>query len=198
MKKQARYSRKQKGNVVSIIPIFFRYISYVVVLERLRTYYAYPPSASSPPSPTSPSANARPAPLSQRLRLLQAELSSLEAEISDPLNPLLANDKEEDAVDPGELIRGLVDVRGRLEKIRKGKEGRGRLVGAVLGDEPAKTETEEPPREEPKKEQVDSSGKSELQNIVEMDRRVGELEKLVGSSSAILDEVWLTLITISI
>lgn len=48
---------------------------------------------------------------------------------------------------------------------------------------------DEPSKEDSKKEKEDHSGKSELQNIVEMDRRVGELEKLVGSSSTTLDEV---------
>ncbi len=34
------------------------------------------------------------------------------------------------------IMRGLVDVRGRLEKVKKGKEGRGRLVGVLTdGDE---------------------------------------------------------------
>jgi hypothetical protein len=79
-----------------------------------------------------------------------------------------------------------------LDKIRKGKEGRGRLVGAVLGEDLAKTEAEEGSAS--KKEKEDHSGKSEIQNIVEMDRRVGELEKLVGSSSTTLDEVRSTFI----
>ncbi|KAF9467253.1 Dynamitin-domain-containing protein [Collybia nuda] len=156
--------------------------------ERLRTYYAYPPSPSSPSSPTGPSANARPVPLSQRLRALQAELAALEAEIADPLNPHLVKEKEDDKVDPGELIRGLVDVRGRLDKIRKGKEGRGKLVGVVLGEEPAKIDVDETSKSDPKKEKEDHNPKSDLQNIVDMDHRVGELEKLVGSSSTTLDE----------
>ncbi|KAJ7287720.1 Dynamitin-domain-containing protein [Mycena rebaudengoi] len=127
--------------------------------DRPRTHYAYPPSPTDPTSPVEPSTS-RPVPLSQRLRALQAEITSLETELSDPANPLLYKEREEDTVDPGELIRGLVDVRGRLDKIRKDKEGRGRL----------------------------EAGKPNVRSIVEMDRRVGELEKLVGSSTAALDE----------
>ncbi|KAF5385990.1 hypothetical protein D9615_002416 [Tricholomella constricta] len=158
--------------------------------DRTRTHYAYPPS----PTPSSPGepANARSLPLSHRLRSLQNELVALEAELADPSNPLLAKEREVDNVDPGELIRGLVDVRGRLDKIRKGKEGRARLVGAVLGENGEANSEDEDVDE--KKKSVDegqdgrAAGKLEVKTIVEMDRRVGELEKLVGSSSAALDE----------
>jgi nuclear migration protein JNM1 len=98
-------------------------------------------------------------------------------------------------VDPGELIRGLVDVRGRLEKISKGKEGRGRLVNVVLGNE--EVEHREDWRKidgvqkdgEGKKKDHDKGKIADVRSVVEMDRRVGELEKLVGSSSTALDEV---------
>ncbi|KAJ7078925.1 Dynamitin-domain-containing protein [Mycena belliarum] len=150
--------------------------------DRPRTHYAYPPSPTDPTSPVDPSTS-RPMPLSQRLRALQAEVVSLETELADPANPLLFKEREDDSVDPGELIRGLVDVRSRLDKIRKGKEGRGRLVGAILNQE------KEP---EIKRAAVaaspDEGGKPNVRNVVEMDRRVGELEKLVGSSTAALDE----------
>jgi nuclear migration protein JNM1 len=165
--------------------------------ERSRPHYAYPPS---PDSPTSPATH-RPVPLSHRLRALQSELAALETELADPSNPLLAKEREEDNVDPGELIRGLVDVRGRLEKISKGKEGRGRLVNVVLGNgeievqEDGKKWSDGVQKEEEggksgdgKKDQ--EKGKApDVRSVVEMDRRVGELEKLVGSSSTTLDEV---------
>jgi len=108
--------------------------------------------------------------------------------LADPSNPLLHKEREEDNVDPGELIRGLVDVRGRLEKIRKRKEGRGKLVEVVLGEgEAAEDGTEEWDKEG----KIDKKAKEkpDIRSVVEMDRRVGELEKLVGSSSASLDEV---------
>ena len=118
----------------------------------------------------------------------------MEAEIADPANPLLAKEKEEDGVDPGDLIRGLVDVRGRLDVIRRDKEGRAKLVNAVLGrvddsgtESDGEEESEDEETKKPKKKQKEES--SDIRNIVEMDRRVGELEKLVGSSTTSLDEV---------
>ena len=70
---------------------------------------------------------------------MQAELDSLEAELADPTNPLLQEQEDDQEnktqLDPGELMRGLVDVRGRLEKVKKGREGRGKLVGAILEKE---------------------------------------------------------------
>ncbi|TFK44577.1 Dynamitin-domain-containing protein [Crucibulum laeve] len=159
--------------------------------DRQRTHYAYPPSPSSPSSPNGQSPAPRSAPLSHRLRALQAELSALEQELADPSNPLIQKEREEENVDPGELIRGLVDVRARLEKIKKGKEGRGRLVGVVLGDD---THDADEPKESAqpsieKSSKVDElEVKSETHSIIEMDKRVGELEKLVGSSRTALDE----------
>ncbi|KAG5650195.1 hypothetical protein H0H81_000354 [Sphagnurus paluster] len=158
--------------------------------DRTRTLYAYPPSRSS--SPEEP-ANARPLPLAHRLRNLQNELAALETELADPSNPVLAKEREVDNVDPGELIRGLVDVRGRLDKIRKEKEGRAKLLGAVMGDSREVGSDDEEAREKKSGEQAkgtgdEAAGKPEVKSIVEMDRRVGELEKLVGSSSAALDE----------
>ncbi|KAG6866604.1 hypothetical protein C0991_000714, partial [Blastosporella zonata] len=146
-----------------------------------RTHYTYPPSPTDSEQPSG-----RAVPLSARLRSLQAELVALEGELADPSNPQLAKEREVDNVDPGELIRGLVDVRGRLDKIRKGKEGRAKLVGSLISDEA--------PRDEDGDEKADKSkvevetNKPEARRVAEMDRRVGELEKLVGSSSASLDE----------
>ncbi|TFK75320.1 hypothetical protein BDN72DRAFT_832180 [Pluteus cervinus] len=157
--------------------------------ERARPHYAYPPSPGSPHSPASPSTATRPLPLSHRLRAIQSELNALEAELSDPTNPLLHKEKEEDNVDPGDLIRGLVDVKSRLERIRKGKEGRGRLVGVVLGDD--EVPLEDDARKGSKVDQDKGQSQevvSEVRGIVEMDRRVGDLEKVIGSSTATLDE----------
>jgi len=128
------------------------------------------------------------------LRALQSELSALEIELADPSNPLLQNGQD-DAIDPGELIRGLVDVRGRLEKIRKDKQGRRKLVGVVLGGRSDRGLDEV---SHDKLNRVgdstlakvdDNAGKSEARSIVEMDRRIGELEKSLGSSGITLDEI---------
>lgn len=95
------------------------------------------------------------------------------------------------------MIRGLVDVRRRLEKVRRGREGRGRLVGVVVGEGEdsdmggnGQGKDEEDDHETVKGGTVKGSGDvPEARSIVEMDKRVGELEKLVGSVSATLDEV---------
>ncbi|KIY44567.1 hypothetical protein FISHEDRAFT_51219 [Fistulina hepatica ATCC 64428] len=162
------------------------------------SYYAYPSSPTSEPSEGL--SVSRSAPLPVRLRALKAELAALESELADPTNPALFSNEEEKSlakpVDPGELIRGLVDVRARLDKIRKDKEGRGRLVGAILADDMAVNGTgpdhASPPEklaesgEDAKSVGIDDSTK--MRAFAEVDRRVGELERLVGSSSVILDE----------
>ncbi|KAG1810806.1 Dynamitin-domain-containing protein [Suillus variegatus] len=145
--------------------------------------FAYPPSPRSSPS-RSPSPSRRPLPA--RLRALQAELAALEGEVADPSNPAL----KAEGVDAGEMIRGLVDVRRRLEKVRMGREGRGRLVGVVLGDgsrEDSKDDVEETSADDKTKESKVQEV-PEVRGIAEMDKRVGELEKLVGSVGATLDE----------
>lgn len=145
--------------------------------------FAYPPSPTSSPS-RSPSPSRRPLPA--RLRSLQAELAALEGELADPSNPAL----KAEGVDAGEMIRGLVDVRRRLEKVRMGREGRGRLVGVVLGDGGREDSEEDvgQPSPDDKAKESKVHGVPEVRGVAEMDKRVGELEKLVGSVGATLDE----------
>lgn len=139
------------------------------------------------------------------MRTLQAELDSLEAELADPSNPLLHGDENGGAqIDPGELMRGLVDVRGRLDKVKKAKEGRGRLVGVILNQDKevgelkrdlsrarskdaTRSKDVEPGESKDKTEAKDDEEDSAA--LAELDRRVGELEDLIGSSSVALDEV---------
>ncbi|KAG8213793.1 amino acid permease-domain-containing protein [Butyriboletus roseoflavus] len=165
--------------------------------RRHRTRYAYPPSPSPSSSRSSSSSRSptRTLPLPARLRALQAELAALEAELEDPSNPALqAREKDGEGVDPGEMIRGLVDVRRRLEKVRRGREGRGRLVGVVVGEGEDRDTDEEDKEGEDDQDKVEGGtikGSGDVpgaRSIVEMDKRVGELEKLVGSVSATLDE----------
>lgn len=146
--------------------------------------YVYP--SSSPPSPTSPT---QPHSLGTRLRQLQAELDALEAELSDPLNPALqVVDGKGLKGDPGELMRGVVEVRGRLEKVRKGKESRGKLVETILNREDR--EPSHPSERNDVRDGHDSERKDEDSTaLAGLDRRVGELEELIGSSSVALDEV---------
>jgi len=116
----------------------------------------------------------------------------LEAEFSDPANPLLQKEREEDNVDPGELIKDLVVVRSRLDKIRKGREGRARLIGTVLdGNRPE-------PEDEVSDSDIEDSNSpeaSKMRNLIDLDKRVEVLEMLIGSSNAALDEVILNLHT---
>lgn len=186
--------------------------------HRTRTRYVYPPSSSSSPgrsrSRSRSRSPTRALPLPARLRSLQAELTALEAELEDPSNPALqARAQDGEGVDPGEMIRGLVDVRRRLEKVRRGREGRGRLVGVIVGEGGGMGENESENESENEGEDESESGDGDgdgdgddaehehgsadratgkggdARRLVEMDKRVGELEKLVGSVSATLDEV---------
>lgn len=152
--------------------------------HRAKTRYAYPPSPTSSDPPESPTRG--PPPLSYRLRTLQAELSALEADVSDPTNPLLVNEQDS-SIDPGELLRGLVDVRGRLEKINGTKTGRGKLVNAVIdGGRPGL-----PDANPTDSTSVGKGAEKQVnpQDLAELDERVGELEAVIGSSTTSLDEV---------
>ncbi|KAJ3807051.1 Dynamitin-domain-containing protein [Lentinula aff. lateritia] len=158
---------------------------------RHRTRYAYPPSATQSGSSSADEETSRPIPLSRRLKGLQAELSSLEAELVDPSSPLFLNDEVNDA-NPGELLRGLVDVRGRVNQISRSTEGRGKLVKSILsqqqlgsirlskGEEPKPTLIED--------EMNETRVAGDIHNLVEMDRRVAELERLLGTSTTAVDE----------
>ncbi|PPQ99706.1 hypothetical protein CVT24_009689 [Panaeolus cyanescens] len=153
-----------------------------------KTLYTYPPSPDSPGSPVDPSSISRSVPLSHRLRALQSELTALEQELADPTNPALQRERDEENVDTGELFRGVVDVRSRLDKIRKGKEGRAKLVETVLETKvPSNPESSEKRVEPPPPTNAEPS-KTELHTMVDLDSRLGALENLVGSSSTALDE----------
>ena len=131
--------------------------------------------------------------------MLQSELTSLESELADPANPLLARDREQGQVDPGDLLKGLVDVKARLAKFSVGHEGRARLVQDVLRDslpvdQVAGTAPEKNASADSEEAKALQKAPEPVKDIAEMDRRVGELEKLVGSASTSLDEVRLFLL----
>jgi nuclear migration protein JNM1 len=143
--------------------------------RRARTQYTYPPSPIEDEPSRQPSA-------AYRVKQLQAELAALEAELSQS-----PPDAQEEGDGP-DLLTDLVDVRGRLEKLGKSKRNP-KADGTPLNI------TSQPP------DKVDSGAAAapeasgpdkpttKMGNVVEMDRRVGQLEELVGSSSAALDEV---------
>lgn len=153
---------------------------------RDRSLYKYPSTRSESPSPSHPPS------LAVRLRLLQAELASLETELSDPSNSTVQT--EEGHVDPGELIQSLVDVKSRLEKFNTKQDGRSKLVKEVLKEEPEKHEDKEGEVNSSSQKEGEDEGKSksEVQDLAGIDRRLGEIEKLVGSASTSLDEVRLS------
>ena len=126
------------------------------------------------------------------MQQLTIELASLETEFSDPANPLLQKEREEDNVDPGELIKDLVVVRSKLDKIRKCHEGRARLIGTVLGDDGPEPEDE---ASDSDIEDLNNPETSKMRNLIDLDKRVEALEMLIGSSNVALDEVVLTLHT---
>jgi len=151
-----------------------------------RTMYAYPPSPDDSDDDYPP-AHAATLPFSARLRFLQQELATLESDLAKSNVTSSEKEKQKDA---GHMIDGLKDVKSRLEMIGKtrGKEGRGRLVEAIqsgvtrdggLGHSRG-------PSIGGKKDEKEREREKE---IAELDRRLGELERLVGSSSAALDEV---------
>ena len=94
---------------------------------------------------------------------------------------------------PAELMRDLADVKARLSKIGSGSTNdneRSRLVNAVLTDV-----VDQPDMH---KERLNKSAeeKSEDVNVADIstfaadiDRRLGALEKAIGSSTTALDEV---------
>ena len=158
---------------------------------RNKTLYEYPASVDSISQEDGTDAP-RSVPLSHRLRALQSELLSLENELADPANPLLQKEREAENVDAGDLIRGLVDVRSRLDKIKKGKEGRAKLVEQVLETDEVHAHTlpsKSPEKPAPTPGDVKVAPKSEAETMVDLDRRVRDLEGLVGSSGTALDEV---------
>lgn len=86
-------------------------------------------------------------------------------------------------------------MKGRLDKISKLKEGRGKLVSTVMGEgEVAKGEEEEKAEDKQEEKADEEKGKQEeakgeTRDMAQMDHRLGELEKIIGSSSTTLDEV---------
>lgn len=117
--------------------------------------------------------------------MLQHELASLETELSDPSNPALHEDNGELA-DPGVLMKGLLDVRKRLQKVSKPHEGRGRLIEKILN--PNST-IARPEYTMEKKDTLAKDARPGVLDLATIDNRVSELESLIGSSSTTLDEV---------
>lgn len=164
--------------------------------------------------------------LAQRLIKLKAELASLENELGESQkegSPAFDDEEPVDVgaeiaegnkvkksmtphphVEPAELIKEVVDVKLRIEKIGKMKDGkveREKLVSAVLqgtGEKVTNGHADEHENEREGSladERVKEEGvpvKMEVRDVAEMDRRLGEIERAVGSSSTSIDEVCVT------
>ena len=108
-----------------------------------------------------------------------------------------AQDESQEAheaqTNPAELIRELVDVKARLNKVGTAAvkdSGRSKLVNAVLTDGVGELEVKTEPKEvvvEEKKVEVKEGDM--ITFTAEIDRRLGALEKAIGSSTTTLDEV---------
>ncbi|KAG8884454.1 hypothetical protein FRB97_004228 [Tulasnella sp. 331] len=149
---------------------------------------------SRSPSPTDPeSSTTRVPPLRARLRALQHELSALESELSDPSNPLLLEDADGTKVDTAEMLKGLLEVRGRLKGINGGYSGIQRQELVKRATSTGKSKAHIQARPVTPEKQIGSSGKSaavagEMKTLKDMDQRVAELEKLIGANNATIDE----------
>ncbi|KAG8728766.1 hypothetical protein FRC11_010241 [Ceratobasidium sp. 423] len=143
--------------------------------RRQRELYSYPDSSySSSRSPSPPRSNL---PLSQRIELMKNELAQLEAEAAGD-----ADSKDE----PTELIRELSDMRGRLAGIGS----RTRLINAMVSGKnknKAKAEADATQNVGTQSAEPEIS-RAQGGGVVDMDRRIAQLEKLIGASGTSLDE----------
>ncbi|KAG8887640.1 hypothetical protein FRB98_009255 [Tulasnella sp. 332] len=145
-----------------------------------KTVYTFPPSPgeSRSPSPTDPeSSTTRVPPLRARLRALQHELSALESELSDPSNPLLLEDADGTKVDTAEMLKGLLEVRGRLKGINGGYSGIQRQELVKRATSTGKSKAHIQARPVTPEKQIGSSGKSaavagEMKTLKDMDQRI--------------------------
>ena len=161
---------------------------------RARIHYTYPSSPTSSgserDSPARHWTSSQKLSFSQRLQVIKREVEALEQEIH-------AQDESQEAheaqTNPAELIRELVDVKARLNKVGTAAvkdSGRSKLVNAVLTDGVGELEVKTEPKEvvaEEKKVEVKEGDM--ITFTAEIDRRLGALEKAIGSSTTTLDEV---------
>lgn len=175
-------------------------LEYTIGQHRPRIVYAYPPSPTSSgrnsPDPAHHlHSRSGASTVRDRLERLKADLAALESEVADSKEAENAEGTEEPGA--GELISEVADVKSRLEKIGKikgavNKTGREKLVDAVVQDD-AERERKAVKKAMDKAaaggNEEEKKSNFEMKDVAEMDRRLGELEKAVGASSAIVDDV---------
>lgn len=164
---------------------------------RARIQYTYPPSPTSSASGRdSPAQHWHPIPrlsLSQRIANLKAEVDAIEAELA------LKDGEEVHDGQPNaaEFIRELADVKTRLSKADSNKKegGRGKLINAVLrggAGQSDKTKLDVTDSFQADEMETDPTTADKLDMVkftADIDRRLGTLEKVLGSSTTPLDEV---------
>ncbi|KAI0700913.1 hypothetical protein BC835DRAFT_320927 [Cytidiella melzeri] len=160
---------------------------------RAKIQYTYPASptssASGRHSPSqSWSSSQKKLSLAQRVQLLKSEVAALELELT-------SNDEESESHEgqpnPAELIRELADVKLRLNKAgstAKKDTGRSKLVNAVLTEGAGQSNVKANRSEDASEDKNVVADTDMLTFTAEIDRRLGALEKAIGSSTTALDE----------
>lgn len=136
--------------------------------------YAYiPPSTDAAAAP----------PLSQRLNTLRHELAALEAEAQTSFT----TSATEEELNSSELVRELSDMRTRLERVGSSSETRKKVLKGIT---PKPSHTEGVEGNARAGDNADHERKiKNVHEVSDMDRRLGDLEKVLGSSATTLDEV---------
>lgn len=159
-------------------------------LGRFREIYSTSPDQSPSRSP-SPSGSSRKLPAQIRLQRLKAELEQLELDLGQAGGA-------DSSIDPGAMMHGLSELRGRLNNLGTGesKSASHKLLSKVVT--PAKSSstpadsvagngiTNGVKSADVSNEATASTGSDILSSL---DQRLGELELLIGASNATLDEV---------
>jgi len=223
------------------------------IYDTARSMYSYPAASGSSDSDSVPAtmrSRHKQATQFERLLALKQELAALEREMGGPASQGAAHGSEQNHAattsrgqgkkgvsardlareDPAELLKGVHDVRARLDKIGTARESRGRLVDAVVNGgitrptssfshaqshghsiphghnimsplSPTLHSTPALHRREGSIHRREGSlsgsqtgapyskaDETVDPGIAKLDSRVGELERVVGSSSAALDE----------
>lgn len=124
-------------------------------------------------------------------------MDALERELSSKAD----NDGVDDQSNTGILMRELADVKARFNKlgVTAKEPSRGKLVDTVLHREAFRSEGLENPTASgvtktieqfsTQDEDSDSASLDMVKFTADIDRRLGTLEKIIGSSSTALDEV---------
>lgn len=173
---QVRNLEKQKRENVCLFLFHWHSLIAYNDINTARALYAYPASSDSEDAPS----HSKPPSYFERLLLVKQELASLEADLSKPDQ----HPKKSDG-DPAELIKGVHEVKAQLEKIGRRKIGRGKLVDTVVSS----SGLAGPSATRPGSSGSVKHSEGGSNPLAGLDARLGELERLVGSSSAALDEV---------